>query len=84
MGQDFKKLIAWSKSMDIVADICEATRTFPKEEIYGLTAQIRRAAVSIPSNIAERSGALLEEGLSALPTASEGFSRGAADPSLDR
>ena len=53
MGQDFKKLIAWSKAMDLVAEVYEATRTFPKEEIYGLTAQLRRAAVSIPSNIAE-------------------------------
>ena len=53
MGQDFKKLIAWAKSMDIVAAVYEATQTFPKTEIYGLTAQIRRAAVSIPSNIAE-------------------------------
>jgi four helix bundle protein len=53
MGQDFKKLIAWSKAMDLVVDVYDATSTFPQQEVYGLTAQIRRAAVSIPSNIAE-------------------------------
>jgi len=53
MSKPHKKLIAWSKSMDLVEKIYELTRSFPKEEIYGLTSQLRRAAISVPSNIAE-------------------------------
>ncbi|MCF7790538.1 MAG: four helix bundle protein [Victivallales bacterium] len=49
----YKDLIVWQKAMDLVEMVYQATRQFPKEEIYGLTSQIRRAAVSIPSNIAE-------------------------------
>ena len=49
----FNDLIVWQKSMVLVECIYLATASFPKEEIYGLTSQIRRAAVSIPSNIAE-------------------------------
>ncbi len=48
-----RKLDVWKKSMEFVRDIYEATKTFPKAEIYGLTSQLRRAAVSIPSNLAE-------------------------------
>jgi four helix bundle protein len=51
--QSYKDLIVWQKSMDLVDVIYQMTRTFPKEEVYGLTNQLRRAAVSIPSNIAE-------------------------------
>jgi len=47
------KLDAWRKSIDLVVEIYKATDSFPKEERYGLTSQIRRAAVSIPANIAE-------------------------------
>ncbi len=47
------KLDVWQKSMDMVASIYSATKSFPKEELYTLTSQIRRAAISIPSNIAE-------------------------------
>ncbi len=46
-------LFAWQKSMDLVVTLYKVTSQFPKEEIYGLVAQIRRAAVSAPSNIAE-------------------------------
>jgi four helix bundle protein len=53
MSKPHKKLLAWQKSMDLVEYIYDLTRTFPREEIYGLTAQLRRAAVSVPSNIAE-------------------------------
>jgi four helix bundle protein len=53
MGRSYRDLIAWQKSMDLVEKIYECTKAFPREEIYGLTAQLRRAAVSIPSNIAE-------------------------------
>ena len=46
-------LDVWKKSMDFVENIYRISSQFPKEEIYGLTSQIRRAAVSVPSNIAE-------------------------------
>ena len=48
-----KRLIAWQKAMDLVVTIYELTKTFPKEETYGLISQLRRAAISVPSNIAE-------------------------------
>lgn len=46
-------LIAWQKAMNLVETVYEITKVFPKEETYSLTSQLRRAAVSIPSNIAE-------------------------------
>ena len=48
-----KDLIVWQKSMDFVTEIYKETQHFPKEEVYGLVSQLRRAAVSVPSNIAE-------------------------------
>jgi len=53
MAQHYKDLIAWQKAIDLVDAIYDATDKFPRREIYSLTDQIRRAAVSIPSNIAE-------------------------------
>ena len=53
MAKHYKDLIAWQKAMGLVSVLYDATETFPKREIYGLTGQMRRAAVSIPSNIAE-------------------------------
>jgi four helix bundle protein len=50
---DHKDLEVWKKSMDLVESIYKLTQTFPDTEKYGLTSQMRRAAVSIPSNIAE-------------------------------
>jgi len=50
------KLEAWLKAVELVTDIYKKTESFPKEERYGLTSQIRRAAVSIPANIAEGAG----------------------------
>ena len=52
----FKKLKVWQKSIELVTQIYVITKTFPKEETFGLISQIRRCAVSIPSNIAEGSG----------------------------
>lgn len=49
----YKELIVWQKSIQLVTDIYKLTKTFPKEEIYGLASQMQRAVVSIPSNIAE-------------------------------
>lgn len=51
--RDYKKILAWQKADDLTVDIYEETRLFPKEEIYSLTSQIRRAAYSVPANIAE-------------------------------
>ena len=51
-----KDLEVWKASIEMVTKIYQATRNFPKEEIYGLTNQMRRAAVSVPSNIAEGAG----------------------------
>jgi four helix bundle protein len=54
--QSYRELIAWQKAMDFTAEVYRATRSFPKEELYGVTSQLRRASVSIPSNIAEGQG----------------------------
>ncbi len=51
--QTYKDLIVWQRAMGLVKAIYELTEKFPKSEIYGLTSQMRRCAVSIPSNIAE-------------------------------
>lgn len=50
---NYKELIVWQKSVDLVTDIYSCTKNFPKEELYSLTSQIRRSSISIPSNIAE-------------------------------
>ena len=55
MIESYRNLIVWQKSIELVKLIYQMTRDFPKEEAYGLTSQMRRAAVSIPSNIAEGS-----------------------------
>jgi four helix bundle protein len=51
--RSYRDLIAWRKSMELVFEVYRCTQTFPKSEIYGLVSQLRRAAVSVPSNIAE-------------------------------
>jgi four helix bundle protein len=53
MGQSYRELIAWRKAMQLVTEIYLATQAFPRHELYGLTNQLRRAAISVPSNIAE-------------------------------
>ena len=52
-AKDFQDLIVWQKAHQFVLSIYRFTKIFPKEELYGLTSQARRAAVSIPANIAE-------------------------------
>jgi four helix bundle protein len=54
--RNYADLIAWQKAMDLVEGVYKATVSFPREEVYGLTSQVRRAVVSIPSNIAEGQG----------------------------
>src|SRR3989338_3135533 len=54
-SRSFKDLLVWQKSMKLVKEIYAITRSFPKNEEYALTVQLRRCAVSIPSNIAEGS-----------------------------
>ena len=51
--RQFSDLVAWQKAMDLVEEVYKITKGFPKEEVYGLSSQVRRAAVSVPSNIAE-------------------------------
>lgn len=52
----YRDLVVWQKAMHLVTDVYRVTSDFPKHEIYGLTGQIRRAAVSVPSNLAEGHG----------------------------
>ena len=52
-SHSFRDLQVWQRAMDLVEEIYKVTKTFPRDERFGLTAQIRRAAVSIPSNIGE-------------------------------
>ena len=54
--RNHKDLIVWQKGIVLVKELYRITRSFPKEEAYGITSQMRRAAVSIPSNIAEGYG----------------------------
>jgi len=54
--KDFKKLKVWEKAHSLTLTIYEASANFPREELYGLTSQIRRACVSVPTNIAEGCG----------------------------
>ncbi len=56
MGKTFEKLDAWKHAIDLATLIYGITKRFPKDEMYGLTSQIRRAVISISSNIAEGSG----------------------------
>ncbi len=58
--KDFHDLVVWQKAMALARKVYEATDTFPREEVFGLKSQIRRAAVSIPANIAEGHGRLTD------------------------
>ncbi len=54
--KDFKKLKVWEKAHRLTLDVYQTSATFPREELYGLTSQIRRSCLSIPTNIAEGCG----------------------------
>jgi four helix bundle protein len=56
MDKPHKKLDAWKIAIDLVSEVYRATESFPAREVYSLTSQIRRAAISVPSNIAEGAG----------------------------
>ena len=56
-----KDLKVWQKSMDFVVEVYKVTRKFPKEEVFGIVSQMRRSALSIPSNIAEGYGRLYDK-----------------------
>ena len=56
MSESYRDLIVWRKAMALVTDVYRATESFPSREIYGITNQVRRAAVAIPSDIAEGKG----------------------------
>ncbi|MBI3305240.1 four helix bundle protein [Candidatus Parcubacteria bacterium] len=56
MEYQFEKLTVWQRGMELVEQVYRVTRVFPKDEQFGLTAQLRRAAVSVPLNIAEGKG----------------------------
>lgn len=53
MKKSYRDLKVWQKGVDLTVFVYELSKNFPKEEMYGLTSQVRRAAVSVPSNIAE-------------------------------
>ncbi len=54
--QGHRDLLVWQKSMELVTELYKVSRAFPHDELYGLTNQLRRAAVSVPSNLAEGHG----------------------------
>jgi len=56
MSDGYRELIAWQKAKSVALDVYRCTRRFPRDEVYGLSSQMRRAAVSVPSNIAEGKG----------------------------
>ena len=56
MGQDYQDLLVWQRAIEMTVSTYEATKSFPREEMCGLTSQLRRAAVSVASNIAEGRG----------------------------
>ena len=58
MAQDYRNLLVWKKAIELTVCVYRLTREFPKEELYGLTSQMRRASVSVASNIAEGRGRL--------------------------
>jgi four helix bundle protein len=58
MAHSFRDLVVWQRAMQLTVATYRLTQQFPREEIYGLTSQIRRSAVSVPSNIAEGHGRL--------------------------
>src|SRR5204862_8155456 len=61
--RSYRDLEVWQRAMDLAVECCTAARTFPLDDRYGLTAQAKRSAVSVPSNIAEGRGRMGDRGL---------------------
>jgi four helix bundle protein len=57
-ARSFRELIVWKKSLQLTVKVYRLTQEFPREELYGLSSQMRRSAVSVPSNVAEGQGRL--------------------------
>lgn len=72
--KNFKKLLVWQKGISLVKDIYRVSKDFPKDELYGLTSQMRRCSISIPSNIAEGSGQGTDKSFSHFLDISQGSS----------
>jgi hypothetical protein len=79
----FQDLRVWQEAMDLTEEIYRATIDFPKHELYGLTSQMRRAAVSVPSNIAEGKGHHSDPEFVRFLFHARGFSLGTPDPAFD-
>jgi four helix bundle protein len=58
MARSYRELLVWQKAKALAVDVFRTTEAFPRSQLYGLTSQLRRAAVSVPSNIAEGQGRL--------------------------
>jgi four helix bundle protein len=72
--QSYQDLIAWQKAMDLVTEIYRISHNFPREELFALTSQLRRAAISVPSNIAEGQGLIVKKRVSLFPGKCQRFS----------
>jgi hypothetical protein len=83
MHGTYEDLKVWRRAMDLVLEVYRSTNTFPKHEIYGLTSQMRRAAVSVPSNIAEGKGRLLPQRIVTVLIPRERITPRTPDPNHD-
>ncbi|MGB9146421.1 MAG: four helix bundle protein [Acidobacteriaceae bacterium] len=72
MAQAFQDLVVWQRAMEMTVSVYKLTRSFPRDEIYGLTSQMRRAAVSVASNIAEGRGRITEGEFRQFPGLAQG------------
>jgi four helix bundle protein len=70
--KSFRDLLVWQRSMSLARDVYTLTGTFPRSEMFGLTNQMRRAAISIPSNIAEGHGRLTDKSFAAFLSQARG------------
>ncbi len=84
MNSSDKNLVVWQRAMELVLEVYRCTKTFPREETYGLVAQIRRAAVSMPSNIAEGKGRYAHKELTSFLLNARGSLLGVGNTSDDR
>ena len=83
MGKSYRDLVAWQKAMKLVSQVYDDTEHFPDRERFGLTSQIRRAAVSIPCNIAEGQGRRTKKEFSSVSWERTRFGHGGRNPGLD-